>query len=288
MSNKIYDRKTQKYNLLPKPNKWLKFLYCTFIGRVLLTIATQKIFSYLVGIYMNSRQSRDKITKFIEKNNINMDDYEEETYASFNAFFTRKIKPGRRPIEHNKNVLIAVADSKILRYRVKSDLVLNIKNSLYKVEDLINDKEEAQKYVDGECLVLRLDVDDYHRYVYVDDGEIIKTQKINGVLHTVNPISDEKYRVYSQNSREWVKIKTKNFGDVIQMEVGALCVGKIKNFDYKNVLRGQEKGYFEFGGSTIILLFKKNTIRVDQDILENSFVDVETIVKQGERIGLKL
>lgn len=286
MPNKVYNRRTKKYEIYPEPNKWLKFLYNTLAGRIILSIITKKIFSDIVGIYMNSICSKGKIKRFIQQNNIDMSEYQDKSYTSFNDFFVRKIKPRSRSIEMKKNILIAVADAKILRYKITSDLVLNIKNSVYTVEDLIQDKTEAEKYMEGECLVLRLDVDDYHRYIYMDDGEIIKTKKIKGIFHTVNPISDGKYKVYSQNNREWAKIRTKNFDDVIQMEVGALCVGKIVNFKNKNVIRGQEKGHFEFGGSTIIIFIKKDVVKMDQDIIENSFVGIETIVKQGERIGI--
>ena len=184
-------------------------------------------------------------------------------------------------------MLISVADSKVLRYKITPKLTLNIKNGTYTLEELLKDKDIAKEYMGGECLVFRLCVDDYHRYIYIDDGEVQKTKRINGILHTVSPISDGKYKVYSQNSREWTLIKTKNFGDVIQMEVGAMCVGKIKNYTHKEVKKGQEKGYFEFGGSTIIVFIKKDEVRIDQDIIDNSFVGIETIVKQGEQVGEK-
>ena len=284
---KVYNRQTKKYDTLSEPNRWLAFLYDTVIGRVLLGLLTKRIFSSIVGMYMNSSVSKWRIKRFIEKNNINMSEYQAESYRSFNDFFIRKIKPERRLIDKKKDVLIAVSDARILRYKVTPKLTLNIKNSTYTVEELIKDKREAREYMGGECLVLRLDVDDYHRYVYLDEGQVVASRKINGVFHTVNPISDGKYKVYAQNTREWVKIKTENFGDIIQMEVGAMCVGRIRNFVHEKVSRGQEKGYFEFGGSTIIILFKKDAVCIDQDIVDNSFVGIETIVKQGEKIGVK-
>ena len=79
---------------------------------------------------------------------------------------------------------------------------------------------------------------------------------------------------------------TRAFGDVIAMEVGALLVGKIVNHHGPaSVRRGQEKGYFQFGGSTVVLLMKKDTAILDGDILENSRNGIETVVKFGEKIG---
>ena len=288
MSNKIYNRKTKEYIIMPEPSATLTFLYDTVVGRIFLKIMTTKAVSKLVGCYMNTRLSKYKINRFIKANNIDMSDYLDTTYKNFNEFFSRKIDPQKRPIQMDSNTLIAVADSKLLRYKITPKLVLNIKNANYTVEELLKDKEISKEYMGGECLVFRLCVDDYHRYIYIDDGEVLQSKKITGVLHTVSPISDGKYKVYSQNSREWTLIKTKNFDNIIQMEVGAMCVGKIKNFHDKEVTRGQEKGYFEFGGSTIIVFIKKDMVKIDGDILDNSFVGIETIVKQGERIGEKM
>ena len=288
MSNKIYNRKTKEYTIMSEPSMVLTFLYDTVIGRIVLKIMTTRTISKIVGLYMNSRLSKGRINKFVKKNNIDMSEYPDTSYKNFNEFFSRRIDEQKRPIQMDSDALISVADSKLLRYKITPKLVLNIKNVTYTVEELLKDKEISKDYIGGECLVFRLGVDDYHRYIYIDDGEVLQSKKINGILHTVSPISDGKYKVYSQNSREWTLIKTKNFDNVIQMEVGAMCVGKIKNFDNKEVKRGQEKGYFEFGGSTIIVFIKKDMVRIDSDILDNSFVGIETIVKQGERIGEKI
>ena len=136
------------------------------------------------------------------------------------------------------------------------------------------------------ALVFRLCVDDYHRYSYIDSGYQEENNHIKGVLHTVRPIATNNLNVFTQNEREWVVLHTKNFGDVIEIEVGALMVGKIvnehSNYEFR---KGEEKGYFKFGASTIILII--NNIDIDDDILLNSANDIETIVKLGEKIGRK-
>ena len=82
-------------------------------------------------------------------------------------------------------------------------------------------------------------------------------------------------------------IDSKNFGKMIQMEVGAMMVGKIVNYNHQIASKGKEKGYFEFGGSTVVLIFKKDTVKVDDDIINNSRENVETRVLLGQKIGCK-
>lgn len=138
-------------------------------------------------------------------------------------------------------------------------------------------------------MIFRLCVDDYHRYCYIDNGTKTENVHINGELHTVNPIALEKYNIYKRNSREFTMLHTENFGDVVCIEVGAMLVGRIKN-RHRNAhyfAKGEEKGMFEYGGSTIVLLFEKGMISVDSDILANSAHGYETVVKYGEKIGTK-
>ena len=137
-------------------------------------------------------------------------------------------------------------------------------------------------------MIFRLEVTDYHRFHFIDDGMLDEYKHINGILHTVQPIACEKYPVYHRNAREYTIMHTKNFEDIIEVDVGALMVGKIVNHDVHEFKRGDEKGFFKFGGSTIILFVKKNIIEIDNDILLNSTLGKETIVSCGEKIGIKI
>ena len=287
MKISISDRK-DKNNYIEKSPKSASFLYKTLLGSVILIVATRKSVSKLGSLYMNSKYSTKKIDKFIKKNKINMKDYPKKEYSSFNDFFTRKIIAKKRPISKKDSDLISVADSKLLYYEINNDTEMKIKGENYSVRDLVRDKALAQEYKNGVCLVFRLTVDDYHRYSFVDDGEVLKVKKINGILHTVGPIAFKRYKVFKENQREYSILITKNFDKVIQMEVGALMVGKIVNHDVKSFHRGQEKGYFLFGGSTVILLFKKDVVRIDEDIVNNSLKGIETKVKLGEVIGKRI
>ena len=281
----ISRERNSEVNIVTEPSLTLKFLYNTFIGRLILKVLITKPISNLAGLFMNSSMSKFMIKRFIDKNDINMFEYDDRKYKSYNDFFTRKVISYKRPINASKDVLISPCDSKLIAYKITDDLTIGIKNGYYSINSLV-DREILEDYKGGHALVFRLSTDNYHRYCYIDSGSKGKNNKIKGVLHTVQPISLNKYNFYNMNSREWTILITNNFGKVIQVEIGALCIGRIKNehetYIYK---KGEEKGYFEFGGSTIVLLFKKNTIKLDDDIYKNSQENIETIVKYGERIG---
>ncbi|MDE7105860.1 MAG: phosphatidylserine decarboxylase [Anaeroplasmataceae bacterium] len=269
-----------------KPSISQRFLYRTFLGRIILRILISPFVSKISGAYMSSFLSRMHIRRFIKKNHIFMEDYKEERFTSFNAFFTRKIKEDKRPIEKNPNVLISPCDAKLSVYKIEEDSIFYIKNSYYRLDDLLENKTLAMEYQNGYCLIFRLGVDDYHRYCYMDDGSQEKNISIKGVFHTVHPISLEKYNFFKKNHRIYTILHTLHFGDIVQVEVGAMMVGKIKNhYEDYTFTRGEEKGYFMFGGSTIVLLVK-DIIEIDEDILIASQQNKEMTIRYGERVGV--
>ena len=272
-----YDLKTKEYKDREE-SKALSFLYNTAFGRIILKIASTKWLANIYAKYMNSKLSKKKIKKFKAANNINMDEYEDKEYNSFNEFFMRKVKPGKRLIEDG---LIAISDSKLSVYKLDDNSSFRIKNSIYTVEELIQDDNKNYEY----ALIFRLCVDDYHHYVFPDNGRVLKSKNIPGVLHTVQPIAFKKYKVFIENSRCVTYLDCENLGNVCIIEVGALLVGKIVNEPVETFKKGQEKGHFEFGGSTVIMLVEKDKIKIDDIILENTKNDIETIVKLGQRIG---
>ena len=270
-----YDYKTGSL-IEQETNKGLKILYNTIIGRLLLKVAISKKVSNLYAKYMTSSLSKRKVNKFIKKNNIDMSEYIEEDYSCFNDFFIRQIKPNKRVISDD---LIAICDSKLSAYKIEKDSTFKIKDSIYTIEELIGEEKEY-KY----ALIFRLCVDDYHHYVFPDDGKVLNSKRIEGTLHTVQPISFKKYKVFHENTREITYLDCKNLGEVAYIEVGALLVGKIVNEKKEKFAKGEEKGHFEFGGSTVIMLINKD-INIDKKILENTKNNIETIVKLGTKIG---
>lgn len=283
MEYKVKDRLNNQ--IIIKESKINIFLYNTKVGRILLKLLILPFISKIVGLYQDSRLSKKVIPKFIKNNHINMNDYERVEYKSFNDFFTRKIKEGKRVIDKDKYNLISPCDAKLKVYKLNKDNVFNIKNSKYTINDLIDNNSNIN-FDNGYVLVFRLCVDDYHRYSYIDNGYQENNNYIKGVLHTVRPIATNNLNVFTQNERCFTILHTENFGDVYQIEVGALMVGKIVNeYDNYEFYKGEEKGYFKFGASTIVLII--DNIDIDEDILINSENDVETIVKLGEKIGRK-
>ena len=280
---KVYCRNGEYLDEKEYHARLLSFLYKTIPGRVILKKVVNPAFSIKRGYYYNSSKSKKDIVPFAKKNNIDLSCWNVDEFENFNEFFRRKkdVK-----LECGDLELPAIADSKLSVYKIDENLILKVKNSVYSIEDIVGNKKLAEKYKNGLCLVFRLGVDDYHRYIYFDTGELINKYKIDGELHTVRSISD-KYNVFSRNNREVSILKTFHFGEVVQVEVGALLVGAIKNEPHRVFIKGQEKGYFEYGGSTIILLFKENTVLMDTDILVESQKGIETKVSIGEKIGEK-
>ena len=258
----------------------LTFLYKTPFGRCLLKLLASRPFSKLCGAFMDSRLSSCLIKGFVKKNNINCDDYELDGIKTFNQFFRRRIKEGKRPFDMESSHLCAPCDGLLSVYTINDErTVIPIKQSSYSIESLLKNKELAASFSGGFCLVFRLCVDNYHRYTYAVSGAKGPNIFIPGVLHTVRPIALETYPVFAQNCREYTVIQSPEFGKVVQMEVGAMLVGRIVNLEQEGKAeRGVEKGYFEYGGSTIILLVGKDKLSVNQDYLE-------TPVRMGQCVG---
>ncbi|BBF45361.1 phosphatidylserine decarboxylase [Lachnospiraceae bacterium KM106-2] len=288
MSMKIKNRKGEYVGSMESQEACLRFLYKTIPGRVCLKVLTKPIVSKTVGCFMNSFLSTGMINSFVKKNDINLSEYQKCRYKSYNEFFTRKIKPERRPIVMEPDVFISPCDSKLTVYPIEENNVFFIKDSVYRLKDLVDGDPIYKEYEGGYCMIFRLTVDDYHRYCYVDNGTKEKNQFVSGELHTVNPIALGQYNIYKRNSREYTIMHTENFGDIVEIDVGAMMIGRIKNHHQEYTFRrGEEKGLFEFGGSTTVLLVKKDQIIVDEDLLTNTINDTETVVKMGEQIGIK-
>ena len=242
--------------------------------------------SNIAGAFLSTKCSCVLIKPFIRSNEIDMSQYEDVKYNSYNEFFSRKIRKEARPIDLTPTHFISPADSKLTVLPISEDRRFILKHTEYSISSLLQNKELAREYKGGYAFIFRLTVDDYHRYGYVDDGIKEANVHIPGKFHTVNPIANDYFPIYKENTREYSILHSKHFGDIVMMEVGALLVGKIVNLHERaEVKRGQEKGYFQFGGSTVVLLTKADKVKVDEDILENSKDGIETMVKFGEKIG---
>lgn len=269
-------------------DKTLTYLYTTRSGKLLTKLMIRPWVSKAAGLLMDSRISALAIPSFIKSNRIDMNCYEDRKFRSFNDFFTRQVREGMRPVDSDPSHLISPCDCKLSVYPITDDLKVTVKGTVYTMESLLRDNTLAQQFLGGTFVLLRLTKDDYHRYCYPDSGAKTCNVRLNGLYYTVNPIACERFPVYKENTREYTLLETENFGSVLMMEVGATMVGRIVNYHGSGpITRGQEKGRFEFGGSTIILCLQKDAVVMDPDLVENTLQGNETLVKMGEKIGIK-
>ncbi|MBU3134352.1 phosphatidylserine decarboxylase [Clostridium gasigenes] len=290
---RIYNRKTNNYEIENVAGEnYINWSYSSPIGKGLLELLIKKkFFSKIYGSYCDTSLSKKKIGPFIKNFNIDMDISNEtiDDFNSFNDFFIRTLHKNARPIDMHKNILSSPGDGRLFAFtNISTDSLIQVKGITYSLSELIGDNKIAKEYEGGVCLVLRLCPTDYHRFHFVDSGVPLENHFIKGNYYSVNPIALERVaKLYCQNKREWSLFKSDNFSDIIHIEVGATCVGTIKQSYTTNerVNKGDEKGYFKFGGSTTILFFKKNTIEIDEDILDQSGLGFETQVFMGETIG---
>ena len=270
--------------------KWLVWLYNNPVGEASLWgLAKRKVVSSIYGDMMDRPSSAEKIGPFVEEFNIDLGIAQKQQFSSFNDFFTRKLKRDARPVDTNSNIVVSPADGKVLAYSniINSDFI--VKGYQFDVYSFLEDSALARKYHDGSLLIVRLAPNDYHRFHFPVDDSVSPIVRITGDYYSVNPIALHKMaEIFCLNKREFVVISNQQFGDVIMAEVGATMVGSIiQTYNGNKVTKGEEKGFFKFGGSTVVLLFEKGKIHIDKDLLMNTSKNLETTVKVGERIGVK-
>ena len=277
---------TYSFKMPEDDTKILKFLYHTAVGRIILKALCAPALSKISGAFLSSVFSKPLISPFIRKNNIDMSEYVSDGFRCFNDCFTRKIRDGARPVDLSPAALISPCDAYLSAYHISDDTVLSIKHSRLSIDKLLESESAAEAFGGGICLVFRLCVNHYHRYCCFDNGKILYNKFSKGVLHTVRPIALDSVPVFNINSREITVFDTENFGRAAQVEVGAMLVGKIKNYKTEgSVKRGEEKGMFLYGGSTIVLLLEKGRADIDKEIFDASARGLELPVKLGEKIG---
>lgn len=270
----------------------MNFLFGTWLGFWLAeTVLKHRWPTALYAHWQHSRFTKPKIQQFIRQYGINTDEFERplESFTSFNDFFIRKLKASARPIDQTPDHLISPADSRLLAYEIKHDTLLPVKGRAFTLRELLRN-DLADEYLGGRCLIFRLAPVDYHRFGYIDDGEQSPITVVKGFYRSVHPLAIwRQLPVFSENQREYCVLYTRNFGAVVHIDVGATGVGRIVQHQRQGgpCRRGQEKGYFEFGGSTSILLFKPGSVKLDDDIASYSAQGIETLVRYGEKIGRK-
>ncbi|KAF8518218.1 phosphatidylserine decarboxylase-domain-containing protein [Gautieria morchelliformis] len=254
-----------------------------------------KSMSIKQGMKYDSPESAREIPAFIEFHKLNVDEIRDpiDSFKTFNQFFYRKLKESARPVDSpdDPTVLVSGADCRMMAFETVHEATqLWIKGREFTVSRLLGDryKDQGQKYVGGALAIFRLAPQDYHRFHSPVDGIIGPMTYVSGEYYTVNPQAIRtSLDVYGENARKIVPIDSPVFGRVFAVCIGAMMVGSILTTveEGDHVTRGQEFGYFAFGGSTIVLLFEKGFVQWDEDLLVNGRASLETLVRVGMRIG---
>ena len=267
-------------------NKAMRFFYGTAAGRVMMQAMLRSGAPRLMAAYMHTRFSRGMVRRYIRRYRIPMDDFHGQIYRNFASFFIREKDC---PIDDgDPGHLISPCDGLLSAFPIEENGSFAIKNSHYRLCDLVDDAELAARYRGGLCLIFRLRASDYHRYAFVADGYIGQSHYIEGQLHSVQPIACDTYPVYRLNRRCWHLLDTEEFGPLVQIEVGAMAVGGIvTEIENARVSRGQEMGHFELCGSTIVLLVQKDRIKLRPELWDALRQQSEIEVRRGMWIGEK-
>ncbi|WP_458862213.1 phosphatidylserine decarboxylase [Acidaminobacterium chupaoyuni] len=259
-------------------NGSVHFLYATKVGRILLKGIMAVHADKLAAKFLWTKASKPLVGWYAKKHSIPLEN--KEQFSSFREFFIRT-----RPMEamdEQPDHLISPCDGWLSVYPIHADSSFAIKGSRYRLRDFLQDETLEKNFQDGVCFIFRLCASDYHHYCYIDDGFQGTNHFIPGVLHSVQPIACETYPVYTLNRRMWTLFETEHFGPVIQTEIGALVVGGIVNeHENKRVTKGMEKGHFELAGSTIVILFEKEKVKLLPEIAEALESGAEFRVHQG-------
>ena len=240
---------------------------------------------------MDQHGSRQKIAPFIEQYGLDASEFERrpEEFASFNEFFYRKLKPESRPIDSDPRSIVFPADGRHLCIPDLSQCEgLFVKGEMFDLQTLLRDSELAQRYASGSLVLSRLCPVDYHRFHFPVSGIPGATRLINGPLYSVNPIAlCQNINILAANKRTLTILETESLGQVLLLEIGATCVGSIcQTYDEEvAVTKGDEKGYFRFGGSSTITIFEHDRVRFEDVLVENSQQHRELYARIGDRMA---
>ncbi len=299
MSLKYFNRKkNQVEEELVFGGELVNWLYQSNSGKLLSHLLCRAPISKAYGIFQNSIFSKEQIPQFVKNYNINLDDFEAEEnrpdrspYSSFNSFFIRKFKPNRRAYPIDKKMMGAFAEARYYGFEsISNNERIPVKGKYLSPKGLINNLKWNATFENGPLLLARLCPVDYHRFHFPDDGKVLDTFRIPGLYHSVNPVAIKaKEDVYITNERQVTIIETESFGKLAYIEVGAICVGKIvqsnRYLPGVKFKRGEEKGYFLFGGSTVIVVGEQGAWKPSLDIIENTKNKIETYIELGDTVA---
>jgi phosphatidylserine decarboxylase len=269
--------------------KALRFLHEHPRGRKLTDLVLRHAApNHLYGVFQRWARSKRMIPAFIEATGLDPSEAERPAseYRSLDDFFTRRLRPGARPVDRDPAHLVSPADGRVLVYPRLAGGRMEVKGAKVTLSELLGDAAMAKRYAEGAAAVVRLAPPDYHRFHFPDSGRPGKPRKVGWHLYSVNPIALKAGAPSFRNKRQVTALRSRGFGEVLLLEVGALGVGTIvQTFRPGEVERGDEKGYFRFGGSTVVMILEAGRAEWDPDLVEASAAEMETLVKMGSRIA---
>jgi len=266
----------------------LEFAYQTGLGRSVMQLLPHGPISNFYGWLNRLPTSRAKISGFIESLGIDANEASlpVESYRTLDEFFCRRLKPEARPIQESPLHFLAPADGRTTVFPSVDNREFVIKGCRVSLTELLGDSAVAEDYEGAAAIVVRLAPCDYHRFHFPDSGIATSARLVSGRLHSVHPIALENNARSFDNKRTITFLESESFGRVTLVEVGAFAVGTIvQTYQPGQVARGQEKGYFRLGGSTVVVLVPSNRLTLDEDIVAASERGLETFVKMGTSIG---
>ncbi len=269
---------------------WLRWLYSGGItGRIALHVLVKRaLFSAWYARKMENPKSKHRVISFIADHNIDVDEFAKSawTFRTFNDFFYRKLKDSARPIHPDGNTVIFPADGRHLAFaNVEAADGFYAKGDRFTLAELLAGEALAQQFAGGAMLISRLAPVDYHRFHFPCAGTAGRWSEVRGHLFSVHPIAlRQRVRYLVQNRRMVTVLDAPRFGPVAMVEIGATCVGGIRQTYVPGapVKKGEEKGLFKFGGSCVITLFTRGRVRFDDDLLAHSREFVETYAPMGD------
>ncbi len=272
----------------------LRFAYATLAGRVMTRLLFARAFvSRLFGWYMRLPGSRSRILPFIRQYGLDPNEFARppESFTSFNDFFCRELRVGARPVDASPESVVFPADGRHFGWQVLGEETgVFVKGQRWDLTQLLGgDKELARQFSGGTMVLSRLCPVDYHHFHFPVAGVVESPRWHGNKLFSVSPIALRRnLSLLWSNKRALTLIRGEGYGLCCFIEIGATNVGSIKHRPRPRdgyVNKGDPKGWFEFGGSSVITLFEKGRVRLSEDLLENTARGVELYARVGDQMG---
>jgi phosphatidylserine decarboxylase len=270
---------------------FVRWVYESALGGLLRrSMLTRLAPSKAYGMWQSSSFSKRAIPGVVKQLSIDMEEciVPDGGFTSFNDFFTRRLKPAARPVVADPRRLASPADGRTFAYvDVQGDTLLPAKGHKVSLRDLLADDAEAARFAGGTVIIVRLCPADYHRFHFPCAGVATPSRTIAGPLESVSPIALTRgHAILDNNKRDVAYIDSPEFGRVAYLEIGAMFVGSIvQTYRPGPVAAGDEKGCFEFGGSTVILVLEPGRVKVDADLVDSTRAGREVLLRMGEGIA---